>query len=375
MKVFKFYEKLLKGELLDLPTPTNLNFWFGLGVSLGVVYIMQVVSGVVLSFYYSVGLSGGFWPVVGIMQDVWGGWFVRFTHSSGASIFMLLIYLHLLRGFLYGSFKKTGVWISGVFVMLVVMGVSFLGYVLPWGSMSYWGMTVVISMLGAIPLVGETIMEALWGGPTAGVHSLSRFFSLHYMSSLVVMVVVVVHLIELHRKGSSNPLGVTSDLDKVVFMGLFVIKDVLGLLYLLLLYWVVVLVCPYSLMDAANFEEVSFVVTPTHIKPEWYFLFAYCILRAVPSKLGGVALMFLSVLIMLIFGFSRGVSPYRAIGGWLYKGLMVSWVSVFLLLTWLGGSSAETPYDTLGQVFTVAYFLALMGMFTVLIVDVESSRW
>lgn len=133
--------------------------------------------------------------------------------------------------------------------------------------------------------------------------------------------------------------------------------------------------CPYRLIDAANFEEVSFVVTPTHIKPEWYFLFAYCILRAVPSKLGGVVLIFLSVLIMLIFGFSRGVSPYRAIGGWLYKGLMVRWVSVFLLLTWLGGRSAETPYDTLGQVFTVAYFLALIGMFTVLIVDVESRRW
>nr|AFJ14707.1 cytochrome b [Pomphorhynchus laevis] len=375
MKVMKFYEKVLKGELLDLPTPSNLNFWFGLGVSLGVVYITQVVSGVVLSFYYSVGPMGGFWPVVSIMQDVWGGWFVRFTHSSGASVFMLVMYLHLLRGLMYGGFKKAGVWVSGVLVMLVVMGVSFLGYVLPWGSMSYWGMTVVISMLGAIPLVGDMVMQALWGGPTPGVHSLSRFFSLHYLMSLVVAVVVVVHLIELHRKGSSNPLGISSELDKVLFTGLFVVKDVLGLLLLLMTYWAVVLVFPYSLMDAANFEEVSLVVTPTHIKPEWYFLFAYCILRAVPSKLGGVMLMFLSVLIMLIFSLGGGVSVYRLVGGWLYKSLLVGWVSVFMVLTWLGGSAAEVPYDMLGQWFTMAYFLVLMGMFSILAVDAESEQW
>nr|YP_010258332.1 cytochrome b [Pomphorhynchus rocci]AFJ54216.1 cytochrome b [Pomphorhynchus rocci] len=366
MKAMKDYEKILKDQLVDLPTPSNLNYWFGLGIGLGFVYVIQIMSGFVLSLFYSVDLNfGGFWSVVSIMQDTKSGWFVRFVHSSGASIFMCLIYLHILRGLIYGSFKKVSVWVSGVVVMVVAFGVCFLGYVLPWGSMSFWGMTVVVSMLGAIPLVGGYMTEALWGGSSAGVHSLARFFSLHYLLGLIVMVVVVVHLVELHRKGSSNPLGVNSDLDKVLFTGLFVIKDVLGLMGLVLLYWWVVLGVPYGLMDAANFEEVSLVKTPTHIKPEWYFLFAYCILRSVPSKLGGVILMFLGIIIIIMQMVVQSVGIYRGEGGSVYKGLLVIWVVDYVVLTWLGGSLAEYPYDVLGQVFTFAYFLLMVYVFMV----------
>nr|WKY96617.1 cytochrome b [Longicollum sp. (in: thorny-headed worms)] len=364
------YVKLLKVELLDLPTPKNQNYWFGLGFSLGMVYVIQILSGLILSWFYSVGgEEGGFWSVVGIMQSVWGGWMVRFTHSSGASLFMLLIYLHILRGLMYGSFKKVSVWLSGVALLFVAMGVSFMGYVLPWGSMSFWGMTVVVSMLSAVPLVGSSMVEALWGGPSAGAHSLARFFSFHYILALFVMVGVLVHLVELHRSGSSNPLGVSSGLDKVIFAGTFVVKDFLGILYVVWLYWLVVLVMPYSLMDEANFEEVNVMVTPSHIKPEWYFLFAYCILRAVPSKLGGVVLMVGSILILAGLSYFGGSSVYRVVGSGFYKVLLSVWLVDLLLLTWLGGSAAEYPYDLLGVVYTWGYFIVMWFMMLSLMVE------
>nr|YP_007183134.1 cytochrome b [Echinorhynchus truttae]CCA94465.1 cytochrome b [Echinorhynchus truttae] len=360
MKSLLVYIKILKGFMVDLPTPVNINYLFGFGVSLGMVYSVQIISGFVLSWFFWVGNDGSFWSVVGIMQDISYGWLVRFTHSSGVTLFFILLYLHTFRGLLYGGFTNGPVWLSGLVVLLIVMAASFLGYVLPWGSMSYWGMTVVTSMFSAIPLVGGILTEWIWGGGTAGVNTLVRFFSLHYMLSLVVMVLVVFHMLELHVKGSSNPLGVSSTLDKVIFHEVITYKDLVGLVLLLFLYWVVVFVIPYSLMDAANFEEVSYVSTPKHIKPEWYFLFVYCILRSTPNKLGGVVLMLGAILILCLFAFGGQSSVYRKVGGFYWKGILAFWAVSFCILTWLGGMPVEYPYEVLGQSFTILYFLLII---------------
>nr|UTM92262.1 cytochrome b [Bolbosoma capitatum] len=356
------YVKMFKGFLLDLPSPVNLNYWFGFGVSLGFVYFVQVVSGLILSLFYTVGVDGSFWSVVYIMQDVGYGWVVRFIHSSGVSVFFICLYLHTFRGLIYGSFSKVGVWLSGLVILLMVMGISFLGYVLPWGSMSYWGMTVVTSMFGAVPYVGVYLMEWLWGGGSASVSTLGRFYSLHYLLGLGVSVVVIYHMLSLHEEGSSNPLGVTSGLDKVDFHELFTYKDVFGLIVVVMLYWSLVLCGPYLMMDSANFEEVSFVKTPLHIKPEWYFLFVYCILRSVSSKLGGVVLMVMAVLGLMFLVFGGGKGVYRKVGLLYWKVLVVVFSISFVSLTLLGGEMVEYPYEMAGFVFTLVYFGAMVLM-------------
>nr|AMK47821.1 cytochrome b [Centrorhynchus aluconis] len=357
------YVGMFKGFLVDLPSPVNINYWFGFGVGLGFVYVVQVVSGVILSLFYKIGLEGSFWGVVSIMQEVGSGWIVRFVHSSGVSVFFICLYLHLYRGLIYGSFIKVKVWLSGVLILFMVMAASFLGYVLPWGSMSYWGMTVVTSMLGAVPYVGAYLMVWFWGGESAGVDTLSRFFSLHYLISLAIMVVVVYHMVELHEDGSSNPLGVSSEEDKVVFHEGFSYKDVLGLVVILMVYWGLVLVYPYSMMDSANFEEVSFVKTPLHIKPEWYFLFVYCVLRSVSSKLGGVVMMIVAIagLAVLVCG---GSGVYRKVGGVYWKVLVSVYFVSFVVLTLMGGEVVEYPYEAIGAMSSSVYFasLALMGL-------------
>nr|QEG77742.1 cytochrome b [Brentisentis yangtzensis] len=356
------FKTMIKGFLLDLPTPLNINFWYGLGSMLGLVYCIQIISGLILSWFYHVGSEGGFMSVVWIMQDIYGGWLIRFTHSSGVSIFLFLMYLHIMRGLMYGSFKKVGVWVSGVCILLLSMGAAFLGYVLPWGSMSYWGMTVVTSMLSAVPMIGGFLVETVWGGSSASVDTLVRFFSFHYILSLVVMVLVVIHLVMLHEEGSSNPLGLMGSSEKVVFHGLMSYKDVLGFMGVFILYWIAVFVAPYMLLDPANFLEVDFLVTPTHIKPEWYFLFVYCILRSTPNKLGGVILMVLAI-VMLVFlsgGSSAGVVRY--IGGVYWKWLMVMFVSSFYILTVLGGCVVEAPFEMLGILMSIIYFMLFIVM-------------
>nr|QDM37029.1 cytochrome b [Centrorhynchus milvus] len=360
MKLGSKYESITKGFLLDLPTPSNINYWYGLGVSLGLVYVVQVVSGLLLSLFYKVGSEGSFWEVVYIMQEVGGGWVIRLVHSSGVSVFFICLYLHLLRGLAYGSFEKVCVWVSGVAILFMVMGVSFLGYVLPWGSMSYWGMTVVTSMLGAIPYVGEGMVEWLWGGGSAGIVTLSRFYSLHYVLSLALMVVIVFHMVELHEGGSSNPLGVSSANDKVSFHEVFSYKDIAGLVVVLLVYWWLVMVCPYSMMDSANFEEVSFVKTPLHIKPEWYFLFVYCVLRSVASKLGGVVMMIMAIagLVFLV----GGSGLYRKVGSLYWKSMVTVFGSSFVALTLVGGEVVEYPWGEMGVVFSIIYFGVMVAM-------------
>nr|YP_009241137.1 cytochrome b [Polyacanthorhynchus caballeroi]AMK47833.1 cytochrome b [Polyacanthorhynchus caballeroi] len=353
----------VKGSLLDIPVPLNLNYWYGGGFMLGMVYGVQLLSGIVLSMYYSVDMvSGGYGSVVMVMQDVCGGWVVRMAHSVGASVMFLLLYLHVGRSFMYGGVKSGGVWLSGVCIMMVMMAVAFLGYVLPWGQMSYWGMTVVTSMLGAFPVVGPSVVEWLWGADMPGSFTLVRFYSFHYFVSLGVAVVLWVHMLVLHESGGSNPLGVCSLGDKVEFGGLYVSKDGVGFVWLGWLYWVGIFVCGYSLMDETNFGEVDFLSTPSHIKPEWYFLYAYCILRSVGSKLGGVVLMFGAIGVLVVFSFSWGGFSGVLVGSVLGKILVVFLVFSFVMLVYLGGESVEAPFSVLGSFFTFMYFLLILLM-------------
>nr|YP_008854347.1 cytochrome b [Pallisentis celatus]AFK50139.1 cytochrome b [Pallisentis celatus] len=350
----------LKSSFVDLPTPINLSYFYGLGFLLGVVYLVQSVSGVLLSLFYSVGVFGGYESVVSIMQMVEGGWLVRFVHSGGASVMFLLVYLHIIRGVVFSGLKSRLVWLSGVVIMMVLMAVSFLGYVLPWGQMSYWGMTVVTSMLGAIPVVGEALVSWLWGGSVASVVSLVRFYSFHYLVSLIMGVFIVAHLLVLHEKGSSNPLGVFSSADKMVFYPLFVVKDLLGVMVLFVMYWFSVFVFAYSLMDETNFEEVNYLSTPSHIKPEWYFLYAYCILRSVESKLGGVILMLGAVGVLVVLGGVRFSSVGSACFNIVVKLGVLFLVVSFVILVYLGAQAVEYPFQVVSKVFTFMYFFSVI---------------
>nr|YP_007183155.1 cytochrome b [Paratenuisentis ambiguus]CCA94483.2 cytochrome B [Paratenuisentis ambiguus] len=358
--------KFLSLSFLDLPTPVNLNSLFKFGSMLGLVYVIQTISGLLLSLLYYVGEQGAFGSVVEIMVDNKMGWVVRLVHSFGSSVLLLLLYLHIVRGLVYSGVKMHLVWMSGLVFYGVYSSFFFLGYVLPWGQMSYWGMTVVTSMLGAIPVLGDYILDVLWGSKVAGVVSLVRFYSLHYLLSFFMGLMIFIHLVVLHEKGSSNPLGVYSSSDKVMFHPLFSLSDLVGFVFVFVLYWAGVFFLAYGLMDETNFEEVNYLATPEHIKPEWYFLFAYCILRSVNSKLGGVVLMFLaigvlSLVVMVDF------KEYKSLSfSWVMKLIIVILVISFVMLSVLGGLSVEYPYDVLSKSFTSVYFscifiFSLMG--------------
>nr|YP_005097946.1 cytochrome b [Oncicola luehei]AER42900.1 cytochrome b [Oncicola luehei] len=360
MSVLKLYYGVVDSFLLSLPTPMSINYMWGFGSMLGLCLVVQVVSGFLLSLLYACGSSLSFYSVVSIMVDVNYGWVVRYVHSSGASLLMLLMYVHVLRGLWYGSFKKASVWMLGVVVLVVMSLVSFLGYVLPWGQMSFWAATVITSMVTAVPVVGEHLSWWLWGAFSVGDPTLVRFFSLHYMMALAVTIVVLMHLINLHESGSGNPVGCDSVLDKLSFHPLFSYKDVLGLTWVMWLYIAVVCADPLMVMDSSNYVESSPMKTPSHIKPEWYFLYAYCILRSVSSKVGGVVLMVMGMLVLLVpvvtsvWGVS--VNPVNGASGWLVY--MVVWS--FIGLTILGGHPVEYPYQMLGEVMTAVYFMSVL---------------
>nr|AHB82309.1 cytochrome b [Hebesoma violentum] len=346
----------VKSLMLNLPSPVGLNWGYKLGSMLGFVYGIQVLTGFLLSLFYSVQVEGGYTSVVSIMMDTANGWVIRLLHSFGSSALFMLLYLHVFRGLSYSGVKNSKAWLSGLLVFMVCMGVSFLGYVLPWGQMSYWGMTVVTSMLGAFPVLGSYIVGVLWGSSVAGVISLVRFYSLHYLLSLVMGLLAVVHIVVLHEKGSSNPLGVYSSSEMIVFSPGYVMKDLLGFVIVVIVYWLGLFFLGYLLMDEVNFEEVNYLSTPSHIKPEWYFLFAYCILRSVNSKLGGVLLMFGAIGVLILFS----VFPSKSGGSesWVYlKKFVLCLVGVFFsMLVLLGGLEVDFPYDYLSKLATVGYF-------------------
>ncbi len=350
--------KIVNSTLVDLPTPANLSVNWNYGSLLGLVLIIQLVTGIVLAMRYSGHTAISFDSVILIYQDANYGWFIRLLHSTGASFFFVFLYLHIGRGLYYGSYVYAELWNVGVVIYLILIGTAFLGYVLPWGQISYWAATVITNLLSAIPLVGSIVVEWVWGGFAVSNPTLTRFFALHYLLPFVVTALVMIHIFFLHLNGRSNPLGISSNTNKVSFHYYYRVKDAIVFMVVIFLFLFVTLNNGYNLIDAENWIPANPLVTPTHIQPEWYFLFAYAILRSIPNKLGGVLGLVSAVIVLFIFSFNSKNLIFR---GFNYSPVarLLYWtfISNFLLLTWLGSCPAESPFNEVALFCTVLYFV------------------
>ena len=346
---------IVDARLISLPTPAGITTIWNFGSLLGLSIFIQVITGLILAMQYTRGTEA-FYRVVRLSVDTPYGWVIRFIHANGASIVFLGLYLHIGRGIYYGRYVNSHVWLRGLALLLLIIATAFLGYVLPWGQISLWGATVITNLLSAIPYIGSDLVVWIWGGYSVRETTLTRFFALHFITPLLRIVLIIIHLIFLHEKGSRNLLGLNSNVDKIRFHPYFSVKDVIGVVLFTLLWGLLCLIHPWGLGDVENFIEANSLVTPLHIKPEWYFLFAYAILRAVPNKLGGVVGLVLSIVLWRLaatpkpfYSISRNTNPIKKIIFW-------SLVRVFVVLTWLGGQPVEDPFIGLRQIFSVIYF-------------------
>nr|YP_010315903.1 cytochrome b [Leptocorisa acuta]UNA68640.1 cytochrome b [Leptocorisa acuta]UNA68653.1 cytochrome b [Leptocorisa acuta]UNA68666.1 cytochrome b [Leptocorisa acuta]UNA68679.1 cytochrome b [Leptocorisa acuta]UNA68692.1 cytochrome b [Leptocorisa acuta] len=348
--------KIINGSLIDLPTPSNISLWWNFGSLLGMCLMIQIITGIFLAMHYTANVELAFNSVVHICRDVNNGWLLRNTHSNGASLFFICLYLHVGRGIYYGSYKLVMTWNVGVLLLLMTMGTAFLGYVLPWGQMSLWGATVITNLLSAVPYLGNEIVKWLWGGFSVDNATLTRFFTLHFLMPFMIAAMVMIHLLFLHQTGSNNPLGLNSNYDKIPFHPYFSIKDLMGMVFTLTMFSLLILLEPRMLGDPENFIPANPLVTPVHIQPEWYFLFAYAILRSIPNKLGGVVAMILSIIIITILPITNK-SKFQTTAFYpLNKMLFWTFITIMILLTWIGARPAEEPFITTGQVLTMMYF-------------------
>nr|QWC53761.1 cytochrome b [Chudania hellerina] len=349
--------KIINYSIIDLPAPLNLSSWWNFGSILGLCLMIQLISGIMLSMHYTSNIEMAFSSVSHISRDINYGWLLRTMHSNCASLFFVCLYMHTGRGMYYGSYKFINTWIMGILILLMTMATAFLGYVLPWGQMSFWGATVITNLLSAIPYMGTDLVKWIWGGFAVDNATLSRFFSLHFLLPFIILMMTIIHLFFLHLTGSNNPIGINSNIDKIPFHPYFSIKDIMGFSMIFSILIMVNLAEPFMLSDPDNFTPANPMVTPIHIQPEWYFLFAYAILRSIPNKLGGVMALFLSILILLIMPSSmkmkfKGLTfyPINQMNFWIF-------VCLTLMLTWIGMRPVELPFTNTGLILTVMYFM------------------
>jgi quinol-cytochrome oxidoreductase complex cytochrome b subunit len=363
--------------LVDYPAPRNLSYWWNFGSLAGIVLVLQILTGVVLAFHYTAHIDHAFQSVERIMRDVNYGWLLRYAHSNGASMFFIVVYIHMFRGLYYGSYKRPRelLWMLGVVILLLMMATAFMGYVLPWGQMSFWGATVITNLFSAIPLVGEDIVTWLWGGFNVDNPTLNRFYSLHYLLPFVIVAVVMLHMLALHEHGSNNPLGIErkSPKDSLPFHPYYTIKDLVGLGVFMLVFGIFVFYYPNLLGHPDNYIPANPLSTPAHIVPEWYFLPYYAILRAitfdilfVDAKLIGVILMFGSILVLFFLPW-LDTSPvrsarFRPIYKWFFWVLLVD----SLMLGYLGAHPPEGTYVTMAQIGTAYYFFHFLVLLPLL---------
>nr|YP_006234442.1 cytochrome b [Amblyomma fimbriatum]AET63090.1 cytochrome b [Amblyomma fimbriatum] len=348
----------LMNPFINLPTPSNISYMWNFGSLLGICLMSQILTGIFLAMNFVSDVSKAFSMISHIQRDVNYGWLIRFIHANGASLFFMLIYIHIGRGIYYSSFFFLKIWISGIIMIFMLMAIAFLGYILPWGQMSFWGATVITNLISAIPYLGQSITYWVWGGFSVDNSTLIRFFSLHFILPFFLVMMSLIHMILIHEKGSSNPTGMSMNLDKIPFHIYFSIKDLLGILFVLLPFSWLIFLNPYILMDSENFNMANPMITPPHIQPEWYFLFAYAILRSIPNKLGGVVALIMSILIIILlpFLFKNKISSFY------YNNLkkLNFWflTNMFLMLTFLGAMPIEFPYEMMSKMITFLYFLS-----------------
>nr|AER36119.1 cytochrome b [Thunnus orientalis] len=355
--------KIANDALVDLPTPSNISAWWNFGSLLGLCLISQILTGLFLAMHYTPDVESAFASVAHICRDVNFGWLIRNLHANGASFFFICIYFHIGRGLYYGSYLYKETWNIGVVLLLLVMMTAFVGYVLPWGQMSFWGATVITNLLSAVPYVGTTLVEWIWGGFSVDNATLTRFFAFHFLFPFVIAAMTILHLLFLHETGSNNPIGLNSNADKISFHPYFSYKDLLGFVILLVALASLALFSPNLLGDPDNFTPANPMVTPPHIKPEWYFLFAYAILRSIPNKLGGVLALLASILVLMVVPFlhtsKQRTLTFRPVSQFLFWTLIAD----VAILTWIGGMPAEQPFIIIGQVASVLYFSLFLVLF------------
>ena len=351
----------MQHELNEYPTPRNLSYWWNFGSLAGIMLVILMVTGIFLAMHYTPHVDMAFDSVERIMRDVNYGWLLRYLHSNGGSMFFLVVYIHTFRGLYYGSYKtpRELLWWLGILLLLLMIATAFTGYVLPWGQMSYWAATVITNLFSAVPLVGEDIVTWIWGGFAVDNPALNRFYSLHYLLPFLIVGVVVLHLVALHVHGSNNPLGIDAKgpRDSIPFHPYYTIKDMFGLGVLLIVYLAVVFFAPNLLSEPENYIPANPLQTPDEIVPEWYFLPYYAILRAVPDKLGGVVLMFASILILFALPWLDTSKVRSARFRPIYKQLFWVLLADCIVLGWIGGQRPEGMFLIIGRVATAYYFL------------------
>nr|QKY67758.1 cytochrome b [Micronycteris hirsuta] len=352
--------KILNSSLVDLPAPSSLTSWWNFGSLLGICLAVQILTGLFLAMHYTSDTATAFNSVTHICRDVNYGWVLRYLHANGASMFFICLYLHVGRGLYYGSYTYTETWNIGILLLFAVMATAFMGYVLPWGQMSFWGATVITNLLSAIPYIGTDLVQWIWGGFSVDKATLTRFFAFHFLLPFIIAALVMVHLLFLHETGSNNPTGIPSDLDMIPFHPYYTIKDILGLLIMLTALSTLVLFSPDLLGDPDNYTPANPLNTPPHIKPEWYFLFAYAILRSIPNKLGGVLALVLSILILAIVPMLHTSKQHSMIFRPLSQCLFWLLVADLLTLTWIGGQPVEYPYVAIGQAAPILNFSIIL---------------